>query len=65
MIREIKNAPRSKTADRIYLPGEMELERQEAAMRDGPCLPQHVLVNLFGLAEDLGAVRELEAIFHS
>ncbi len=65
MIREIKAAPRAKGADRIYLPGEMEWERQEAARRQGLRLPDHVLANLFGLAEDVGLVQELEAIFQS
>jgi ureidoglycolate dehydrogenase (NAD+) len=63
MIREIKNAPRSKGADRIYLPGEMEWEHQEAALRDGMRLPDYVITNLVGLAEDVGTLPELKAIF--
>lgn len=63
MIREIKGAPRAAGVERIYLPGEMEWERQEAARRDGLRLPDYVLVNLVGLAEDLGMLPELEAIF--
>lgn len=63
MIREIKEAPRGKGVERIYLPGEMEWERQEAANRDGMRLPDYVVVNLLGLAEDLGMQSELTAIF--
>ena len=63
MIREIKGAPKAADAERIYLPGEMEWERREAALRQGLQLPDYVLVNLRGLAEDVGMVPELEAIF--
>jgi ureidoglycolate dehydrogenase (NAD+) len=63
MIREIKGAPKAVDAERIYLPGEMEWERREAALRQGLQLPDYVLVNLRGLAEDVGMVPELEAIF--
>jgi ureidoglycolate dehydrogenase (NAD+) len=63
MIREIKRAPRGKGVERIYLPGEMEWERQEAARQGGMQLPDYVIVNLLGLAEDTGMLPELEAIF--
>jgi len=62
MIREIKNAPKSE-GGRIYLPGEMEWERQEKANREGLRLPDYVLVNLIGLAEDTGTQADLAAIF--
>ena len=63
MIREIKKAPRAKGTDRIWLPGEMEWERQEAALRDGMRLPDYVITNLVGLAEDVGMLPQLQAIF--
>ena len=63
MIQEIKKAPKAVGVDRIYLPGEMEWERRDAALRHGMQLPDYVLVNLQGLAEDVGMVPELEAIF--
>ncbi|MDH7499705.1 MAG: Ldh family oxidoreductase [candidate division NC10 bacterium] len=63
MIREIKNAPLAQGADRIWLPGEMEWEHQEAALRDGMQLPDYVIVNLLGLAEDVDMLPELKAIF--
>jgi ureidoglycolate dehydrogenase (NAD+) len=62
MIREIKNAPTTE-GGRIYLPGEMEWERREAAQREGMRLPDYVLVNLIGLAEDTGTEADLTAIF--
>jgi LDH2 family malate/lactate/ureidoglycolate dehydrogenase len=63
MIREIKAAPRAPGVERIYLPGEMEWERREQAMRHGLQLPDYVLTNLLGLAEDLGMVNELTPLF--
>jgi len=63
MIREIKSAPKAEEQGRIYLPGEMEWERQERANREGLRLPDYVLVNLIGLAEDTGTKLELAGIF--
>lgn len=54
MIREIKAAPLAKGADRIYLPGEMELERQAGALVEGIVLPPDVVASLRGAAEDVG-----------
>ncbi len=63
MIREIRSAPRAPGVERIYLPGEMEWERREQALRDGMHLPDYVLSNLLGLAEDVGMVPELLRLF--
>jgi ureidoglycolate dehydrogenase (NAD+) len=63
MIREIKSAPRAPDVERIYLPGEMEWERRERALRDGLQLPDYVLTNLLGLAEDVGMLHELVGLF--
>jgi len=52
MIREIRAAPKAKGSERIYLPGEMEWERREAALRNGMELPPDVIASLVGLAED-------------
>ena len=54
MIREIKSAPLAKGADRIYLPGEIELERRDGALVDGIDLPADVVASLRGLADDVG-----------
>ena len=63
MIREIKGAPKAAEVERIYLPGEMEWERRDQALRDGLQLPDYVLTNLLGLAEDVGMVNELVRLF--
>ncbi len=63
MIREIKNAPKAKGTDRIYLPGEMEWDRREAALKNGLQLPDYSLMNLVGLAEDTDLAAELDRIF--
>jgi ureidoglycolate dehydrogenase (NAD+) len=62
MIREIKRAPKA-GSERIFLPGEMEWERQERAQQEGLALPDYVLVNLIGLAEDTGTQEALAATF--
>ncbi len=54
MIREIKSARKSSGAERIYLPGEMEWERRDQTLKEGMQLPEDVVANLRGLAEDLG-----------
>ncbi len=54
MIREIKSAPLAKGADRIYLPGEIELERCDGALVAGIDLPADVVASLRGLADDVG-----------
>ena len=54
MIREIKAAPLAKGAERIYLPGEIEWEKQEVALVAGIPLPPDVVASLRGLADDVG-----------
>jgi LDH2 family malate/lactate/ureidoglycolate dehydrogenase len=54
MIREIKSAPLAKGAERVYLPGEIELEKRERALAEGIVLPPDVVASLKGLAEDVG-----------
>jgi len=53
-IREIREAPKAKGADRIYLPGEMEWERREKALAEGIDLPEDVASRLRSLADELG-----------
>ncbi len=62
MIREIRDAPRAKGVDRIYLPGEMEWERQDQAYASGMELPDYVLANLFTLAEQANLTGELVSV---
>jgi len=54
MIREIKSAPLAKGAERIYLPGEIELRKRDAALVEGIILPPDVVASLRGVAEDVG-----------
>ncbi|MBU3666533.1 MAG: Ldh family oxidoreductase [Chthoniobacterales bacterium] len=61
MIREIKSAPKAKGSKRIYLPGEIEWDNRERALRQGMILPEHVIERLAGLAADFGL--ELDKFF--
>jgi LDH2 family malate/lactate/ureidoglycolate dehydrogenase len=54
LIRQIREAPRAKGVDRLYVPGEMEWERRERALRDGIELPDDVLAPLRLLAGESG-----------
>ena len=52
-IGEIRQAPKAKGAERIYLPGEMEWEKRERALAEGIDLPEDVASSLRRLAEEL------------
>ena len=54
MIRDVRQAPKAKGSDRIYLPGEMEWHNRREALAKGIALPADVRASLQGLAEDLG-----------
>lgn len=54
MIREIKESPKAKGSDRIYLPGEIEWDNRERVLAEGMQLPEHVVDRLVGLSEDVG-----------
>jgi LDH2 family malate/lactate/ureidoglycolate dehydrogenase len=54
MICKIRGSPKSKDSSRIYLPGEIEWERREDALKNGIPLPEFVLASLHGAAKDLG-----------
>lgn len=54
MIREIREAPKAKGSERVYLPGEMEWQRRREALAGGVPLPDDVVTSLRGLAKDLG-----------
>ena len=60
LVDEIHNAPRADGTDRIYVPGEMEWERYESAMRDGITLPSDVFASLQEAAEIIGLDLENE-----
>lgn len=54
MIRAIKGSPKAKGSERIYLPGEMEWETREAALKNGIELPSEVVESLIGLGREMG-----------
>lgn len=54
MIREIRQTPKARGAERIYLPGEKEWENRRAAVSDGIRLPEDVRASLSGLSGDIG-----------
>ena len=47
------SAPKARGSDRIYLPGEKEWEKREAALRDGINLPSDVVASLVKMGEEL------------
>lgn len=53
-IREIREAPKAKGCDRIYVPGEMEWERRDRALAEGIDLPEEISERLKALAAELG-----------
>ncbi len=54
MIREIRESPKAKGSDRVFLPGEMEFERMDEARAKGIALPQNVVDSLLAVAEESG-----------
>ena len=57
-VDEIRSAPKAKGIERIYLPGEIEWEKHERALRDGIDLPEDVAANLRLLAAESGLPAE-------
>jgi len=53
MIGDVRQAPKAKGSERIYVPGEIEWEKRREALANGIALPADVLASLRGLAEDL------------
>jgi ureidoglycolate dehydrogenase (NAD+) len=54
LIRGIKDSPKAKGSERIYLPGEKEWENREEAVRSGIRLPPDVVASLLQMGEELG-----------
>jgi len=54
MIRGIRESPKAAGAERIYLPGEMEWEKRDQALKLGLLLPAETITNLSSLAKDVG-----------
>ena len=54
LIKSLREAPKARNADRIYVPGEMEWERYQKTQVNGIELPTDVRESLEGLAADQG-----------
>ena len=59
VIREIRHSPIAKSADRIYVPGEIEWEKKDDALRNGIQLPEQVMAALCKVGESLGLDTQL------
>jgi LDH2 family malate/lactate/ureidoglycolate dehydrogenase len=53
-IQEIRQAPKARGAERIYIPGEREWESRQKALVEGILLPEDVGASLQALARDSG-----------
>jgi ureidoglycolate dehydrogenase (NAD+) len=54
MIRNLRGSPKAKDSSRVYLPGEIEWERRDDALKNGIPLPEIVLASLHSAAKDFG-----------
>jgi ureidoglycolate dehydrogenase (NAD+) len=54
LIEEIHNSPRADAVERLLVPGELEWERYDRALRDGITLPSDVVENVKKAAEIAG-----------
>jgi ureidoglycolate dehydrogenase (NAD+) len=52
LAEQIRHAPKSVDADRIYTPGELEWDHRERVLREGVALPPDAVENLVALAEE-------------
>jgi len=61
LIDEIHNAPRAEGVERLLVPGELEWERHDRAMKEGISLPADVVDSL-KVAADLVGLNQLALI---
>ena len=61
MVRDIRQTPKAKGAERICVPGEMEWQKRRAALANGIPLPEDVRESLRDLAAELGITTWLVA----
>lgn len=59
VIGQLRGAPQAKGSERIYVPGEIEWEKREDALRHGIALPEHIFSSLHRAAEMTGIGTEL------
>lgn len=50
----IQGSPKAKGKDKIFIPGEMELDRKEKADKEGIPMPEDVVESLETLAKSTG-----------
>ncbi len=62
LIKYIKASPKAQGVDRIYLPGEMELEREEKAKKEGVILVDAVLESLEKTTKELKMESDFKAL---
>ena len=55
IIGQIHQSPKAKGSERVYVPGEIEWEKREAALKDGIPLPEAIFASLHKVGEQLGA----------
>jgi ureidoglycolate dehydrogenase (NAD+) len=54
IVRELRQSSKAKGSDRVYVPGEIEWEKREDALRHGIALPEPILTSLSRLGKELG-----------
>jgi ureidoglycolate dehydrogenase (NAD+) len=54
MIQQLRDAPKAKGSDRIFVPGEIEWEKRENSMKYGIPLPDAVVASLHRAGEECG-----------
>jgi len=59
IIGELREAPRAKGSERVYVPGEIEWGKREDALKNGIPLPDQILTSLDRLGKQLGLDTQL------
>jgi ureidoglycolate dehydrogenase (NAD+) len=54
MVRKLRESPKAKDAERVYVPGEMEWERRRDSLERGIPLPDLIVASLLETGQDLG-----------
>jgi LDH2 family malate/lactate/ureidoglycolate dehydrogenase len=59
IIGELRESPKAKGSERIYVPGELEWGKREDALKNGIPLPNQIIASLNGLGKQLGLDTQL------
>ena len=59
IIRELRQSPKAKGSDRVYVPGEIEWGKRDDALKNGIPLPEQVLSSLHRAGNQLGLDTQL------